>query len=247
MAGAWQGHTGSRAAFENQVSIDIFLNLKGIGNAMAASRELGFERIMRPGVHPKLWGTPEAPGRFPGMRHPGPAHDIRRESGLLIERNIAVAMRDGLRMLIDLYRPDGAAGERDLPVLIGWSPYGKHALSDQMWPAAGLKEGWISKYTAFEAPDPLYWCRHGYAIIFPDPRGSWYSEGEMNHGGAAEGDDCYDLIEWAAAQPWCNGKVGLSGVSYLATIQWQVAPLKPPHLAAINPWEGFSDWYSEFG
>ena len=53
---------------------------------MTTSRELGFERIMRPGVDPKLWGTPEVPGRIPGARHPGSAHDIRRESGLLIER-----------------------------------------------------------------------------------------------------------------------------------------------------------------
>jgi hypothetical protein len=58
--------------------------------------------------------------------------------------------------------------------------------------------------------------------------------------------DCYDLIEWAGAQPWCNGKVGMFGVSYLAAIQYQVAPLAPPHLAAINPWEAFSDWYREF-
>ncbi len=214
---------------------------------MTTSRELGFERIMRPGVHPKLWGTPEAPGRIPGARHPGPAHEISRENGLLIERNIAVPMRDGVKMLIDLYRPDGVAGDGVLPAVLGWSPYGKHGLSDRLWPAAGLKEGWISKYTAFEAPDPLYWCKRGYAVIFPDPRGSWYSEGEMNHGGITEAEDCYDLIEWAAAQPWCNGKVGMSGVSYLAVIQWQVAPLKPPHLAAINPWEGFSDWYREFG
>ena len=68
----------------------------------------------------------------------------------------------------------------------------------------------------------------------------------MHHGGIDESMDCYDLIEWAGVQDWCNGKVGMSGVSYLAAIQYQVAPLKPPHLAAINPWEAFSDWYREF-
>ena len=62
----------------------------------------------------------------------------------------------------------------------------------------------------------------------------------MRHGGVGEGEDCYDLIEWAGTQPWCNGKVGMSGVSYLATIQYQVAPLKPPHPAAINPWVSHS-------
>lgn len=215
---------------------------------MVMGRYLGFEKIMRPGVHPRLYGTPDAQGRLVASPpHPGPEYEIHREDGMVIERNIAVPMRDGIKMLIDLYRPDVPAGERDLPVVLGWSPYGKHNLADRLWPAADVKEGWISKYTAFEAPDALYWCRNGYAVIFPDPRGTWYSEGEMNHGGVAEGEDCYDLIEWVAVQPWSNGKVGMSGVSYLTTIQYQVAPLKPPHLAAINPWEGFSDWYREFG
>ena len=104
----------------------------------------------------------------------------------------------------------------------------------------------MSPYTAFEAPDPMYWCRQGYAVVYPDPRGSWYSEGELRHGGMGESEDCFDLITWLGEQKWSNGKVGMTGVSYLAAIQWQVAPLHPPNLAAINPVEGFSDWYREF-
>ena len=61
-----------------------------------------------------------------------------------------------------------------------------------------------------------------------------------------EAEDCYDLIEWAGTQSWSNGKVGMHGVSYLAWTQWRVAALNPPHLAAINPWEGVSDFYREF-
>ena len=61
-----------------------------------------------------------------------------------------------------------------------------------------------------------------------------------------EAEDCYDLIEWAGTQSWSNGKVGMQGVSYLAWTQWRVAALNPPHLAAINPWEGVSDFYREF-
>src|SRR5262245_9439506 len=60
-----------------------------------------------------------------------------------------------------------------------------------------------------------------------------------------EAQDFYDLVEWAGTQPWSNGKVGLSGVSYLAQLQWRVAELNPPHLAAINPWEGWTDSYRE--
>jgi predicted acyl esterase len=206
---------------------------------MVLNAEQPLQIIMRDGLPPA-----QAIGKPP---HPGTAHEVRRENGLRIERNIPVAMRDGIRILVDVYRPDGYAGEKPLPLLIGWSPYGKHNQKANLWPAADVRDGWITKYTAFEAPDPAYWCPRGFAILYPDPRGTWFSEGEMSHGGSIESRDCYDLIEWAGTQDWCNGKVGMSGVSYLTAIQWQVAPLKPPHLAAINPWEGFSDWYREFG
>jgi uncharacterized protein len=199
----------------------------------------GFDLVMRAGVHPT---------RVVGKKVPPPPDYVEsHESGMHIERNVSVHLRDGTRIYIDIYRPDGAAGQRDLPILLGWSPYGKHNLASRLaWPAADVAEGWISAYTAFEAPDPVYWCGHGYAVVFPDPRGSWYSEGELRHGGSGESQDCYDLIEWLGTRSWSNGKVGMSGVSYLTAIQWQVAPLHPPHLAAINPWEGFTDWYREF-
>ncbi len=198
----------------------------------------GFELIMRPGVSPQL-----APGRKQALP---PNHSVVRERGLRIERNVQVAMRDGVRIYIDIYRPEKPPEAR-VPVLLGWSPYGKHNTADHLpWPQAGVEAGWISEYTAFEGPDPLYWCRRGYAVVYPDPRGCWYSEGEQRHGGIGEGEDCFDLIEWLGVQPWSNGRVGMSGVSYLAAIQWLVAPLRPPHLAALNPCEGFSDWYREF-
>ena len=198
-----------------------------------------FELIYRAGVPPERVTGKKVP--------PPPVYSQQRESGLLIERNVPVQLRDGAWILVDLYRPDGSAAERDLPVLLGWSPYGKHNTADRLpWPEADVRPGWISRYTAFEAPDPAYWCRHGYAIAYPDPRGSWYSEGDLRHGGVGEAEDCYDLIEWLGTRAWSNGKVGMAGVSYLTAIQWQVAPLRPPHLAAINPWEGFSDWYREF-
>ena len=169
------------------------------------------------------------------------------EDGLVLDRNIPVAMRDGNVIYVDVFRPEGAPGEQGLPVLLAWSPYGKHGKADNLWPPAGLEAGWISRHTAFEAPDPQFWCAHGYAVCYPDPRGAWLSQGELRHNGLGEGEDCHDLIEWLGVQPWSNGKVGMTGVSYLACIQYLVAPLKPPHLVALNPWEGFSDWYREFG
>jgi uncharacterized protein len=197
----------------------------------------GFELIMRAGVHPTLVVGKKVP--------PPPDYVEVRESGLLIQRNVMVRMRDGIDIFVDIYRPDPAPGP--VPILLGWSPYGKHNTQARLpWPAAGVAEGWISPHTAFEAPDPAYWCPRGYAVVYPDPRGSWYSQGELRHGGMGEAEDCFDLIEWLGECAWSNGKVGMTGVSYLAAIQWQVGPLRPRHLAAINPWEGFSDWYREF-
>jgi len=160
---------------------------------------------------------------------------------------VRVRMRDGVHIYVDIYRPADVTGDHALPALLGWSPYGKHNTSDRLaWPAAGVATGWMSGYTAFEAPDPMYWCPRGYAVVYPDPRGAWYSEGDLRHGGMGEAEDCFDLIQWLGEQRWSNGKVGMTGVSYLTAIQWQVAPLRPPALAAINPFEGFSDWYREF-
>jgi uncharacterized protein len=177
---------------------------------------------------------------------PPPVHAWARESGLLIERNAAVVLRDGTTLYVDIYRADGVAGEKDLGAIVGWGPYGKHRTGRRYALESGVDPAWVSAYAGFEAVDPMYWCPRGYAVVYPDPRGTWWSQGDMRHGGIVESLDCYDLIEWVGTRDWCNGKVGLSGVSYLAAIQYQVAPLKPPHLAAINPWEAFSDWYREF-
>lgn len=195
-----------------------------------------FALIMRPGVDPALAPTPPPP----------PLPRILHREGLRIEQNVAVGMRDGIKILIDIYRPEAVGAEEPLPILLAWSPYGKHKQSNRMWPAAEVDESWISPLTGFEAPDPVYWCANGYAVVYADSRGSWYSEGDLRHNGNGEAQDCHDLIEWLAARPGSNGRIGMSGVSYLAGAQWLAASLRPPHLAAINPWECFTDWYREF-
>ena len=201
------------------------------------TREDSFQLLMRPGVDPRT-----APNKPP---LPPLVCDERIEQGVRIQRNIAVPLRDGVRIYIDLYRPP--AVESGLPVLLGWSPYGKHGLSNRVfWPASGVDPQWLSPLTAFEAPDPVFWCQRGYAVVFADPRGAWQSEGEFHHNGRVEAQDCRDAIEWLGAQTWSNGRVGMTGVSYLAAIQYYVAALRPGPLAAINPWEGFADWYREF-
>ncbi len=165
------------------------------------------------------------------------------ERAMIVERDVAVTMRDGVRLFVDVYRP---LDERPAAPLIAWGPYGKHTPNEPArFPYAGLNAEHMSPITPFEGPDPVYWVPRGYAVVTVDPRGLWYSEGIATYLSPEEAQDFYELIEWAGVQPWSNGKVGLSGVSYLASSQWRVAELNPPHLAAINPWEGWADTYRE--
>jgi predicted acyl esterase len=167
------------------------------------------------------------------------------EGDMVIERDLRVPTRFGFDIWIDLYRP--ADESLKTPVLVAWTPYGKHdpAPLAILYPASGVQAEWMSDHTIFEAPDPAYWTARGYAVINAEVPGTWYAETDAGYFSPREAEAHYDLIEWAGVQDWSNGKVGLSGVSYLSSCQWKVAALKPPHLAAINVWEGWSDTYNE--
>lgn len=89
------------------------------------------------------------------------------------------------------------------------------------------------------------WVPHGFVCVRVDSRGAGRSPGRVDHFSPRETDDFCECIEWAGTQSWSNGKVGLSGISYYAMNQWQVAARRPPHLAAMCPWEGASDWYRD--
>ena len=183
--------------------------------------------------------VPPSEGGYPGFNH-----RTEKARGMIIEYDTAVIMRDGVKIYIDLFRPEK---EGEYPVIICWGPYGKQGRPTvyALMGNTGLNDEDFNKYTGFEAGDPVYWCRNGYIIINADPRGAWNSEGDLTFMSPQEAEDCYDLIEWAGTRSWSNGKVGMQGVSYLAWTQWKVAALNPPHLAAINPWEGVSDFYRE--
>ena len=186
--------------------------------------------------------TPGIPPEAAGWPGAEPSESI--DQGMRIERNVSVPMRDGLKLLVDRYSP--ADSDAPTPVLIAWSPYGKHgALKWGAWPGHRINLDKLSPYTAFETPDQAFWVGHGYSVILADARGAWGSKGDVELFGPNEAAACYDLIEWAGVQPWSNGKVGMSGVSWYSVIQWSVAALRPPHLAAINPFEGFHDTYYE--
>jgi predicted acyl esterase len=165
---------------------------------------------------------------------------------IVFERDVAVTLRDGVKIYVDVFRP---AGTEKVPVIIAWSPYGKSGGSaprtTALFDMLGLNNGMLSGLAKFEGPDPAYWCAQGYAVCNPDARGIAHSDGDTTMIGRQEGRDCHDLIEWLAVQDWCNSKVGMSGTSYLAISQWFTAAEQPPHLAAINPWEGLSDAYRD--
>lgn len=103
----------------------------------------------------------------------------------------------------------------------------------------------VSELQKWEAPDPAFWVNNGYAVINPDARGAMKSEGDICMWGSQEGKDGSDLVDWVGVQNWCNGKVALSGNSWLSVAQWFIAAERPKHLACIAPWEGFTDLYAE--
>ncbi|ROS76673.1 CocE/NonD family hydrolase [Cellulomonas sp. PhB143] len=165
---------------------------------------------------------------------------------VVLDKDVPVTLRDGVTIHVDVFRP---VGSEPVPVIMAWSPYGKGQGTSPsvmgVFGLVGLDNSIVSGLEKFEGPDPAYWCARGYAICNPDIRGVVDSEGDSVLWDRQEGRDAYDLIEWLGVQDWSNGKVAMSGTSYLAVSQWFTAAEQPPHLAAINPWEGVSDVYRD--
>ena len=158
---------------------------------------------------------------------------------LAIEKDLAIPVRDGARLAADLFRPK--SGGR-FPVIVNIGAYQK----DKLWvPPADLEEA-PNPYMNWETVNPLWWVPRGTPRPRRHPRHRQVA-GRTDPFSPSEARDFYDVIEWAARQPWCNGRVGLSGISYFAMTQWLVASLRPPSLAAMIPWEGAADMYRDFG
>ena len=169
----------------------------------------------------------------------------------LMDKDVWVPVRDRSRLCANVFRPK-AKGE--YPVLVTLGPYGKDVHLSQFMPGAwdelNKRCPEIAKHSSlrhlvFETPDPESWVNDGYVILKVDSRGAGKSPGRLDVNSPAEFNDLYDVIEWAATQSWCNGRVGLLGISYYAAGQWMIASLKPPHLSAILPWQGASDFYRD--
>jgi uncharacterized protein len=191
-------------------------------------------------------------GETTALRIEQPIDEQWDDIGMQIDWDVPIPMDDGVLLRADAFRPDD--GGR-YPVIMTHGPYAKWlAFADgfpRQW--ANLESehpsamaGSSGLHMNWETVDPEKWVPDGYAVIRVDSRGAGRSPGYLDIFSPRETRDYAECIEWAAAQPWSNGKVGLLGVSYYAINQWQVAALQPPHLAAICPWEGGSDFYRDF-
>ena len=138
------------------------------------------------------------------------------------EKTVMVEMRDGVRLATDIYRPDA---EGKFPALLVRTPYNKEA-----------------QWTAKDAP---FFAVRGYCVLIQDCRGTYASEGVFD-ALQPEGPDGFDTQQWIGTRPWCNGKIGTFGPSYLGFTQWMPAPLASPYLVALCPEVTFADTYDMF-
>jgi putative CocE/NonD family hydrolase len=154
----------------------------------------------------------------------GPSPLAGQPGGVPAERNLAVPMRDGVVLRADLVRP---ASRGRYPTLVYRTPYDKTSTADR-----DLVRKAVGR---------------GYAVVVQDVRGRYASDGVFRPY-EQEGRDGYDTIEWAAAQPWSNGRVGTFGSSYPGAVQWLAAVQSPPHLVAMVPAMTFASpthfWYT---
>ena len=172
--------------------------------------------------------------------------------GMRIDWDTPITMDDGLVLRADVFRPiaDGKyPGHPQLRSLRqgGRLPGGvQNRLGDHGHGRTPTRyRGRRNKYANWEVVDPEKWVPDGYVCIRVDSRGAGRSPGYLRHNDARETRDIHLCIEWAAAQPFSNGKVGMNGISYYASNQWRAAASQPPHLAAICVWEGWADAYRD--
>src|SRR5258708_4566380 len=151
-------------------------------------------------------------------------------SGMIVEKDVLVPMRDGVKIAIDVYRPDTTD---KLPALLAFSIHNKDLQGPDLAEASLTHPAWSMLWTGpAEAGDTRFFVGRGYVHVIGNPRGVAKSEG-----GGSRAFDSYDLIEWIAGQPWCDGNVGMLGISAFGAQQLMPAHLNPPHLKAIFPFD----------
>jgi putative CocE/NonD family hydrolase len=141
---------------------------------------------------------------------------------VVVQKNVMIPMRDGVRLAVDIYLPakNGVAISGKYPTILSRTPYNKEA------PGTVRESIWFTQ--------------RGYAVVMNDVRGRFHSEGIWRMM-LDDGRDGYDTVEWIAAQPWSNGKIGTIGTSYPGGTQHALAEMNPPHLTAMIPVDALSN------
>jgi uncharacterized protein len=146
---------------------------------------------------------------------------------LVVQRDVMVRLRDGVRLATDVWRPavDGRPVETPLPVVLERTPYGKHRPSRSEIEAGGTAPLGRAEVAA-------RFARAGFVVVYQDCRGRYGSEGDFTKY-LSEGPDGFDTCAWIVDQPWCDGRIATMGLSYAAHTQMAAACLNPPGLAAM--------------
>jgi putative CocE/NonD family hydrolase len=145
-------------------------------------------------------------------------------------RIVTIVARDGVELAAAVYAP---AGDGPFPALLAASPY---RFDNNELP--------VSRQFLWRETGPIeLYVERGYVYVDLDVRGCGRSGGEFGFLDRNEQNDCYDVVEWIAAQPWCTGAVGGIGQSYFCMLQWFMAALRPPALKCIAAHDGLNDPY----
>jgi hypothetical protein len=187
--------------------------------------------MRKPFIGPEFrrWNPWTAPP-YPYNEEPEVKETSIQQYGIRVERNLYVTMSDGARIAVDVYLPDA---EGQFPALLSMSPYTKELQNSR------------DKSASHEAGDSDYFVSRGYVNVIADCRGSGHSDGSYTFFSDREAQDGAELVEWIAGQEWCDGNVGMLGMSYFGIIQLLVAAKKPPHLKAIFPYDALEDTYRD--
>lgn len=147
-----------------------------------------------------------------------------------------VPMKDGVKLYVEVVRPSKPGR---YATILELSPYhGTNADRSGTRILPGPKNGQNQSIGLAG-----YFAPRGYAVVFADLRGTGKSEGCLDHMGKLDQSDAYEIVEWAAKQPWSNGRVGMTGHSYVGSTPQMAAAQNPPHLKTIVPSAGLAWMY----
>jgi len=142
--------------------------------------------------------------------------------GVCTDRTTRAKMRDGVELGMVIVRPN-APGR--FPAIMSYNPYRTLTAVKSEYSDVEYNHRWDG---------PSWFAERGYAVVYFDVRGTGNSAGSThNIYSQEEQRDAYDMVEWLAQQAWCDGNVGMWGMSYGGVVQWQVGVQNPPHLKAL--------------